>query len=223
MRSRFFLLATIFVFLTAGFSPVFGQENPKAKADRLLAQIYSLSNFPKLSPVKICIDRNNHKKWGDAYYLRYPKSPKRFLGLKISKVPEIHLSAEYIRRNTDNAVIVTLAHELGHHFDSRLQFYLEPDRILDLLIMGHERVEEDQYFAEAFALYILGEDLLRKGRLDRYLASCKMGTYWLYIETNPRLYKYYMDQGELWTNYWFDGAQSKLSQIQDLMKSPRLP
>lgn len=106
IRSYFFMLS--FVILGSNFSSVLCQELPKSKAERLLAQINSLPNTPKLSPLKIVIDKTKNKRYSAAYYLR---RPRKFLGLKESKVPEIHLLADYVQYDSDNAVLVTLAHE----------------------------------------------------------------------------------------------------------------
>lgn len=214
MTIRSLVLTIGFVFLTAGLSPALGQENPEEKASRLLAQIYSLPNLPELSPVEIRIDKTENKKQSHAYYVRHPK---RFFGLKTSKVAEIHLSTEYIRRNSDDAVLVTLSHELGHHFDVAdvLELSFNTERPLDYLLKERKNLEENQYFAEAFALYVLGEELYKKGRLDSSSTSIKNqdGAYWLYTETNPLLHKYYRDLSKLWVNYWFEGAKSKLDEV----------
>ncbi|MBI2674788.1 MAG: hypothetical protein HYX22_03605 [Candidatus Yanofskybacteria bacterium] len=212
MRYRSFLLATSFVFLTSGFSPVLYQENPEEKINRLLSQLYLTPNFPKLSPVKARIDKveKQHK----AYYLR---SPKRFFGLTTSRTPEIHLSEKFIRNYPDDAVLVILAHELGHHFGMAnvTEFNFGSKEPLDRLLRTRELEEENQYFAEAFALYVLGEELYRKGKLDYAVTYFKEqnGVYWLYIETNPLLYNYHMNQAELWISYWFEGAKSRLDDI----------
>lgn len=212
MIIRPFVLAMSFVFLTAGFSPALCQESPEEKANRLLAQIYSLPNLPKLSPVKVQIDQSKKQSHG-----RYLRRPKRFFGLKTSKVAEIHLSAKYVEFNSDDAVLVTLAHELGHHFSTADIFELSfnPDQPLNRLLRERKNLEENQYFAEAFALYVLGEELYKKGRLDLSLTHIKNqdGAYWLYTETNPLLYKYHRDLAELWVNYWFEGARSRLDEV----------
>lgn len=214
MQRRSFVLAASFIFLTAGFSPALGQESPEEKVNRLMTQIYFLPNLPKLSPIKVRIDK--HEKYSHAYYLR---RPKRFFGLKTSKTPEIHISAEYVRRNSDDSVLVTLAHELGHHFDQEV-VYLEPINSLERLIAEHMRSEKGQYFAYAFAIYILGENLFRKGLLDRQLVFYKeLGAYWLYVETNPLLYKYYMDYAESEINYWIEGSKSMLDNITRLAEN----
>lgn len=205
-------LATSFILLTAGFSPALGQESPEEKANRLLAQIYSMPNLPELSPVEIRIDKIEKQSF--AYYV---SRPKRFFGLKTSKTPEIHLWEGFVRYYSDKAVIVTLAHELGHHFGfPNTKFYFEPEKPVDKLLRNYQWAEESQYFAEALALHILGEELYKKGRLDFALTSMRNqnGVYWLYIGTNPLLYKYNRDLAELWVNYWLEGARSKLDDIQ---------
>lgn len=182
------------------------------KANNLLSQISSLPKLPKLEPVIIRIDKTEKQDY--AYYQR---RPKRFFGLKTSKVPEIHLSEVFLRNHSDEAILVTLAHELGHHFDTkpRLNIEISPKKPIDLLLEKYEKEERGQYFAEAFALYVLGEDLYKKGRLDFALTSLKgqKGVYWLSIEKNPMLLKYYLDQAELWVNYSFVGAKSRLNDV----------
>lgn len=217
MIIRPLVLVISFVFLTAGFSPALGQEDSQAKAERLLTQIYSMPNFPaRIHDVKIIIDQTEK---GYAYYVR---EPKRFFGLKKSKIPEIHISARFMHGHSDEAVLVTLAHELGHDFDifGGVELYFETEKPLNRLLRERKQEEERQYFAEAFALYVLGEDLYKKGRLDFALTSIKEqhGAYWLYIETSSLLLQYYTDQAELWVNYSTEVAKSGLDEVEKLVK-----
>lgn len=217
MRIRPLILAASFIFLTASFSPALEQESPEEKANRLLAQVYSMPNFPaRVHDIKIRIDQT------EKHYGYYVRQPKRFFGLRKSKVPEIHLSARFVRSYSDEAILVTLAHELGHDFDmfDRVDLYFETDTPLSRLLREHEKKEMHQYFAEAFALYVLGEDLYRKGRLDFALTSIKEqhGAYWLYIETSPQTLRYYTDQAELWVSYSTEGAKSRLDEVEKWIK-----
>ena len=195
------------------FSPILGQENSaELRTKNLLSQIYSLPNLPKLEPVIIRIDKTEKRSY--AYYQR---RPKRFFGLKTLKTPEIHISEKFLTNFSDEAILVSLAHELGHHFDTRPKFSIEIDqkKPLDNLLEKYEKEEKDQYFAEAFALYVLGEELYKKGRFDFALTSIKeqKGVYWLYINKNPILLKYYLDQTEVWVNYSTAGAKSRLDNV----------
>ena len=216
MKIRSLLLAIIIIFNS---SLVLGQESLESKANRILTKIYSMPNLPNLEPVKIRIDEV--KKYGsEAYYLR---NPKRFFGLKTSKTSEIHLYRRYVIYCTDNALLVTLAHELGHHFDTKIHLYFKPRTPLESLIKMYGRTGQDQYFAEAFAIHVLGEDLYKKGRQDHDSVSMFKYVYSLYADTNPILYKYREDKMELWVNYWLSGAKSRLDEVEKLIQDQTTP
>lgn len=212
MQIRPLILVTSFILLGSNFSPGLCQETLESKADRLLTKVYASPNFPKfISPVKIHIDKTRNKRQSFAYYVR---QPKRFFGPRTLKTPEIHLLADYVRHGSDDTILVTITHELGHHFDTTPELYLEPKTPIERLVKEYDRTDKLQYFAEAFALYILGEDQYTKGRREQYLTYLKdKGVYWLYLETNPILHQYYLNQGELWINYWRSGAQSRLNDV----------
>lgn len=196
-------------------SPGLCQEDAESKVQRILSEVTSLPNFPKLNPFKIKIDKTLSPR-GYAYYFRHPQ--KRFF-FQRTGLPTIHICKQWINDNSDDALRVILVHELGHHFDPTLNLYFQPKNS-EKIIMNFRKEEENQYFAEAFALYILGEDLFKKGHNDHGLANYKKesGSRWLYIESNPILYQYLMDRLNLWTNYWLSGAKTKLDIVEKLIQ-----
>lgn len=222
MRIRTSVFTVVLIFLGSNFLPVFSQENPESRINWLIDNINSLPNLPKLERVNIRIDTDIKITIDgdrpDAYYTRWQK---RFFRYHNLNPPEIHISKSYILKSSDSAITYVLAHELGHHFDHRIKIYIETNRSIDSLIEGYKERDDDQYFADAFALYILGPDLYKKGKEDDYLSYQNKGIYSLYVKTNLILQQYEFDRMESWVNYSLNGAKSKLDIIEKLVQAQR--
>ena len=212
-----YLLITLVGFLVLiSYKPALCQESAELRVQRTLDQINSLPNLPKLEHYDIKID--DTKQWY-AYYIRYPK--KHFWN-KGTKVPTIHLYRQWVIRSSDDSLQTTIAHELGHHFDPT-PYFIESPKSLDKILAQFRATDKGQAFAEAFALYLLGEDIFKKGHFGDAMNNYKKssGVYWLHIESDPILYQYYIDQSWLWTNYWLTMAKTKIDLVKKLAQDQK--
>lgn len=200
------ILMPLIIFLIFSTKSILGQETPEVRTNRILKEINTLPNFPRLAPFGIKIENRLKKECG-AIACYYKNFKNHFWSKK--SMPIIFLNKEWVNYNSDDAIKVILTHELGHHYNSdhtehaKLELtkpLSKPEKILD----NYRRDAEDQTSAESFAFYILGEDTYKKGKLDYILSSYQKnsGVYWLYVESDPILKQYYIDSAKLWIDYW---------------------
>ncbi|OGN05891.1 MAG: hypothetical protein A2750_02450 [Candidatus Yanofskybacteria bacterium RIFCSPHIGHO2_01_FULL_45_42] len=201
MTNKVRAFVTTWLFVLIGIPVSVGQDNFERRVDRIAKELLSKVEVPEPIEVRIYSKANIE---GLAHF-------STFSIKKLKKRPALNINKWFFANLSDKALTYVLAHELGHYFDS------EPR--LALSKTGFEF--DGQFIADAFALYVIGEDLFKAGRDEMvlmYYYNVDPKEKWL-MENDPTYYDLQLNYVRQRTNWWLAKAKQNLDKVPSLISS----
>jgi len=202
MTNKIRAIVTTLLFILIGIPvSVFGQNNFEQRVGRIAKELISKVSVSEPIEVRIYSKANI----GDLAHF------STFSIKKLKKRPALNINKWFFTNLSDKALTYVLAHELGHYFDSEPRWALSET--------GFEF--DGQFIADAFALYVIGEDLFRTGRDEitlMYYYNTTPKEMWL-MKNDPTYYTLQLNYVRQRTEWWLTKAKQNLDKVPSLISS----